>query len=393
MRLLWTLALVPALAAAGTAPINVLNKVEPTRTQSIGGAGVAIGVDPTLVWVNPASAVHCDGASLTMEGQQGFFRETTGQALWATPLNAGVLFAGALYYDAGVAKLATSTGAMKSYDLQQDFAGMLGYAAPISKTVSSGVTLKWLRSELFNRGSSSLNGDGGVQVSLNRYLKVGFALQHVGTKLTYLAHDIDLPTTARAGLAFGMRPVELLPFAGSKDTLVVVLDAVQPVVEKKAYWRTGLEYRWQRLIALRAGANGGGRTELSNYAAGFGLRFGRFRLDYGIRFGHAFSNPQTLSLTVALPSLSAAGAAPGVAPAASLSPAAPVPPPPPQYGGPPVPAEPALPTEPEPAGTPGASQVAPPPPAPSGPREDEGGLIDDLNRQLDELIHKGSSGK
>ncbi|MEK7474014.1 MAG: hypothetical protein AAB152_00130 [Candidatus Coatesbacteria bacterium] len=391
MRLLWTLALVPALAAAGTSPINVLNKVEPTRTQSIGGAGVAIGVDPTLVWINPAAAVHCDGASLTMEGQQGFFRETTGQALWATPLRGGVVFAGALYYDAGTAKIADSTGALRSYDLQQDFAGMIGYAAPISKTVSSGVTLQWLRSELFNRSSSSLNGDGGVQIAISRYLKVGFALQHVGTKLTYLNHDIDLPTTARVGVALGMRPAELLPFMGSKDTLVAVLDAVQPVVEKKAYWKTGIEYRWQRLIALRAGANGGGRVELSNYAAGFGLRFGRFRLDYGIRFGHAFSNPQTLSLTVALPSLGASAPAP----AASLSPAAPGPSAPPQYGGPTLPVEPeelALPTEPEPTGTPETTQVAPPP-VPPAPRSDEGGLIDDLNRQLDELIHKGSSGK
>ena len=324
MRLAWLLVLAPSLAAAALEPVNVLNKIEPARTQSIGGAGVAIGVDPTLVWVNPAAAVNCKGASLTMEGQRGFFREATGQALWATPFRGGVLFAGALYYDTGVVDLADSTGAPRTCRVQQDFAGMVGYGAPISKTVSAGATLQWLHSELFNRSSGSLNGDAGVQVSLSRYLKVGFALQHVGSQLTYLAHDVDMPTTARAGFALGGRPVELLPFAGSRDLLVVVVDAVRPVMERKAYWKGGLEYRWRQILSLRAGVNGGGREELSNYAAGFGVRYGRFRVDYGMRFGHVFDNPQTLSLTVVL-SGPARGVATPKAPVEDLVP--PMPPP------------------------------------------------------------------
>jgi len=392
MRLLWALAvvlgpiLIPSLAAAEVAPINVLNKVEPTRTTSIGGAGVAIGVDPTLVWINPAAAVRCEGASLTMAGQRGFFRETTGQALWVTPFKSGVLFAGALYYDAGTARLANSAGALVTYQVQQDFAGMAGYAAPISPTVSSGVTLTWMHSELFNRASSSLGGDGGVQIMINNYLKLGFAIQHVGTKLTYLNHDIELPTTARAGFALGCRPAEFVSFAGAKDTLVVVLDAVQPVVERKPYWKTGFEYRWQRLIALRAGANGGGRDELAKYAAGFGLRFGRFRLDYSIRFGQAFANPQTLSLTIALPAIGgrAVPPMPSITPVAPLT--LPVTPPGDALNPPVPPVPPAVPEA-------GAPPEEAGPPVPQPPREDEGGLIDDLNRQLDELIHKGSSGK
>jgi len=381
MRWLWLVLLLPSLAAAEAAPVDVLNKIEPTRTTSIGGAGSAIGVDPTLVWINPAAAVHCDGASFTMAGQRGFFKETTGQALWAAPFRGGVFFAGALYYNAGDTRLTASTGQVHSYTVQEDFAGMVGYAGALSKAVSAGATAKWMHSEVFGRAAGSLSGDAGVQVALGRHLKLGAAIQHVGTDLTYLNHDVALPTTARVGVAVGLRPADLVAFAGSKDTLVIAADAVQPLVEEKPYWKTGVEYRWQRLIALRAGANGGGRLELAKYAAGFGFRVGLFRIDYSIRFGTAFASPQTLSLTVALHPMGAAPVPVPVAPPPLVAPVEPE-----TTTAPPVAAE-------TPAQAAAPPSESPAEVAPAGPREDEGGLIDDLNRQLDELIHKGSSGK
>jgi hypothetical protein len=300
-------------AGAQTATVNAFGKVEATRAQAFGGAATALGLDPTLVWVNPAAAALVADPSITLAGQRGYFGEVTGQGVWTTALGGGRIVLGALYYDAGQVSLKASDGTWRTMNLQQDFAASVSYAAALSKDVASGFTIKGLRSQLFGDFTAhAIAADGGVQMRLTDMLKGGFAVQNVGTRLKYSKEKISLPAALRGGLAMGLRMRSLgSPAEGDSDTVVVVCDAVLPAEENGVSLKGGAEYSWRGIISLRAGVSFSTWKELSNYSAGFGLNLRRFRIDYGIRFGSVFDNPQTLSLTIAL---SRRDAAPSSAP-------------------------------------------------------------------------------
>src|SRR6185503_19108785 len=93
--------ILPGAVRAAVQPINVLNKVEAPRAQAIGGAAAAVGVDASLIWINPAAAALVPNSSISLAGQRGFFKESTGQILGSTPWRSGVVSAGAMYYDTG----------------------------------------------------------------------------------------------------------------------------------------------------------------------------------------------------------------------------------------------------------------------------------------------------
>lgn len=386
----WWVCVPAASIYAKVTAINALNKVEPSRARALGGAATAIGYDSTLVWVNPASTAQANRSSITFAGQRGHFREITGQGLWTKPYRKGILTLGVMYYDTGSMNFRASDGSLRQMTLQQDFVGSVSYAGAISPRMNGGFTLKGIRSQLFGKASASaLAGDAGWQMRLTKILKMGMAIQNVGTKLTYLDEAVSLPTATRVGFAIGARMAQLgLSGAMGRDVLIFMGDAELPLHEPGMTLRGGIEYQWRGILALRAGAHRAARVALSNYSAGLGFHLGQYRLDYSIRFGGVFEVPQTFSLTVALPQRTALPASMPITAPPPLSTATPQPIP----TTPPLPtALPVMPLSPSSAVTappepesPTRLPAAPPPEVESAPerraRNAEGALIEDLNR-------------
>ncbi len=385
MRLLWgtvTALIFPCrvLAAEGETPVNLLTRVESTRAQAFGGGAVAVGNDPTLVWVNPAAAAGLAQGSVTAGGNRGLFGDLTGQALVTTPLRGGQVTAGLLYYDAGEIENYTSTGQLWRVRPQQDVMGTVGYARALNAIVSSGVTVKYLRSRLAGTGMGALAGDFGAQVRLGRAVKLGAAVLNVGTPLTYHDASLALPTIVRAGAAAAWQFAS--PGApGRFDTLIVVADLDHHPLEGVTAVRGGLEYQWRGMIALRAGARTGAAADAGVFAGGVGLRIGAYRLDWTIRHNDLADLPQTLSLTVHF-----GGARAAAGPAAVLSPSAP-----PTTNAVPV-------SDPATIPLPDRQPVLLPAPVTATRLEDpapprESGPIEDLNRQLDRMLQDGPQKK
>ena len=138
------------------------------------------------------------------------------------------------------------------------------------------------------------------QRQLTRLLKGGIVFQNVGSGLQYDEDRVNLPGTARAGLALGWRFQGLGSESDRRDTAIVLADAEYPLVGEKAVtWHLGLEYEWRRVLSLRAGTRFGGRQELTRNSIGFGVRIKKLRLDYSLRVGGSeFDAPQSVSLTV-----------------------------------------------------------------------------------------------
>ncbi len=389
MRSPWLLVLILA-AGVATRPVraeqgegmtanSAMSRVESTRAQAFGGGAVAVGNDPTLVLVNPAAAARADAISLTAGGNQGDFGDVVGEAAATVPWGPGALSGGLHYYDAGQVDMYTSAGDLWSAKLQQDLLLTAGYAGPLSSRVTAGGTVKYLWSRFAESVSAAtVAGDLGAQVRISPVIKIGAALLNAGAPLRYEDSRASLPTTLRVGTAAGWRFASLTG-GTAQDTLILVADADWLMAEQAAGYHGGVEYQWRGLLAVRGGGRSGTAGEPRGIAAGIGLRMGPFRMDYTIHFGGIVAIPQTASLTVEL-----GRHAPTAPPAsATLTPGAPV--------EPPAKALPLAlpdqqtqllqPVELIPAPEMSATAIEPVPPPPAGD-----GMIDDLNRRLDELM-------
>jgi len=314
-----------APASYDTDAVNALNRVEAARAQAFGGAAVAIGNDPTLIWLNPAAAANLATGSFTVSAQRGYFGDTMGQALLALPLGNGVMTAGVLYFDAGEGEMySEDLSTVWRTRLQQDVVGAAGYSMALTPRVSSGATLKVLHSRLAeSMSANALTGDAGIQVRVRDWLKLGFAASNIGTPLKYAGDAVAAPAAIRAGVACGWR---LHLSGGTKpDTLILVGDTEVQAASGLVSWRGGLEYQLRGMIAVRGGFRAGEAREPSTFCGGVGLRIGAWRLDYTLRYNSEVDLPQIVSLTVALPAghagRPAAAVIPSITPAVQEQPA------------------------------------------------------------------------
>lgn len=293
--------LLVSAAFGQTSAVNALTAIEASRAEGFGGAAAAIGRDASVSWLNPAAAAQTSAASLTLAGQRGYFNEGAGQALISAPFAKGAVFAGLIYFDAGTMLLNSTDGSSKTARIQQDFLGSLGYAAVLAGSLAGGISVKAIRSEIFDNSANAFALDAGLQTRVNRHVKAGACLQNLGSKLKYQEDAVDLPTLFRAGIAAGGWLNQWgLPSLSEADKFLVIIDAEFPLAEQDFSVRGGVEYQIGAILALRAGARLGNRDELGAFSTGIGLSVGQYRLDYSIRFGGDFSNPQTLSLTISL---------------------------------------------------------------------------------------------
>lgn len=281
------------IAHASTMQVSALTEVEATRSRAFAGAGIALGHDPTLVWLNPASAAAEEEICITLAGNRGLFDEVTGQGTLSFPLTHGVLSAGLHYSDAGTGTFNASNGETLALDLQQDLLFLIGFSKLVVPGITAGFAGKILNSTLFGEYTSrALAGDLGLQVGFGPHLKVGVAVRNAGTQVTYLADAIPAPLSFHGGIALG----RYLP---NGHAILIVSDVEYLYVEKDLAWKTGIEYRIARYVALRGGMRRSTREEIKNYSGGIGVSAGGYRLDYSVRTAGEFSLPHSLSLTIA----------------------------------------------------------------------------------------------
>lgn len=275
----------------------MLNLIEPVRTQALGGAGVAIGNDPTMARINPAAVSRVRSTSLTAGGKRGFFGDLVGHLHAVSPVGNGVAYLGGMYFESPPARLMASDGSERYIVLQQDLAVEAGYSGNPFPGFSCGASAKVLNSRLFEEVSSRAFAlDVGFQFQAHDFLKVGLAVRNAGTGLKYASDPIPLPLEVQAGLAAGWVLVKREALPG--DSLLCVFDAVYSAQTNLPVWRMGLEYRLFGVLALRGGARIGRSSSLSRYSAGLGVQYGALRLDYSFLFTTEFSNPNSLSVTI-----------------------------------------------------------------------------------------------
>jgi hypothetical protein len=228
---------------------------------------VAASNDIATLAYNPASLGTMKGGQASFLYQKGFIDDSYGQFLVGSSSRHGGFGLSVGYYDAGTFDMSTG-GAQRSVTAQRDLVFALSTARNVGP-VSIGTTGKYISSEIAETArASAYAADLGLSVSAGHGLRLGAAVQNIGTKLRYVDHGDDLPRTARGGaaLSFGSR--------GLNATFLV--DGTYRMIEKSFEPGAGLEIGLG-ILALRAGYRGGDDKQFS---VGTGFYTGRASIDY-----------------------------------------------------------------------------------------------------------------
>jgi len=154
-----------------------------------------------------------------------------------------------------------------------DLAFGVSYARPLNPQLNVGITLKYIYEKIYIDESSGAAGDFGLTYNFNSIpIQAGMVLQNIGFMADLKNEAPSLPKIFRLGLAF--KPEKFL----TNGSWLVASDLVYDF-DSNYHFNFGLEYRFQKFLALRAGYQSG--YDIKDIHFGFGLISNRFLLDYG----------------------------------------------------------------------------------------------------------------
>jgi hypothetical protein len=315
------------------------------RSGGLAEAGVAISTGAASNYWNPAALAF-------NERQVGFNINYTPwlRALGIPDINhiylpfyynfgskGGVLGASLTYFSLGNIQFTDQTGQNIGQFDPNEFAVSLAYSHMIVKTLSIGINLRYIRSNL--AGSTSVGGQssnpgnsfaGDVAMlwvkpfsistkksKLPIEFRLGFNISNIGSKMSYFAttrRDF-IPTNLKIGYAFkiDIDDFNSLMFTNDFNKLMVPSDGGQsqvPLLQgifgsfadakgggaeelKELNIQLGFEYWWNKLFALRAGYfyEDPQKGNRQFFTLGAGLRFRMFGVDFAYLFSPIQNHP------------------------------------------------------------------------------------------------------
>lgn len=273
--LLTLLLLAPQRAWSGSTTSGAALQKSPSAVaQSMGEAFVSIPASDGGIGAlhyNPASSAFLDLNELHFMGRNGISDDTFSGMMFGSPTRYGT-FSGALsYYSIGSIDLVDPQGRTRSAKAEEDIVANMNYGKTMGN-FGVGINMKYLRSKLVETvNASTLAGDIGAQMKWNR-MSFGLSLLNMGSPLKYASAEEPLPMTVRGGMSRTFNFNRAVP-----GRLIVSFDLVKErSVDIKELM--GIEYLWNKMIAIRSGNQFGDDT--GQLQLGFGIIIGQIQLDY-----------------------------------------------------------------------------------------------------------------
>jgi hypothetical protein len=242
------------------------------RSQGMGGAFTAMADDVNALTWNPA------GIALLPHAEVGYLHMLylsdigynfggvaiplpAGQDTWG--LGAGIVNLGTPTFDStlGLAP-AVSAG---------DNAFLLSVAFKAKNIISFGLTGKYILRNIAGYSASAFGGDAGVMILPTDHFRIGLGVFNVGQQVEFISAGDPLPLTGRLGLAW-----EILDIP--HHTLTLAVDNGWQFGSQAYTGAGGMEYWFDKTLALRAGFTGDAYQQ--HMAAGVGFNLDALEVDY-----------------------------------------------------------------------------------------------------------------
>ena len=282
--------------------------LQPVGARTVGHGETAVA-DTLLgtegLWWNPAGMARNRKREFAVHHTQGVFFSTTDLLAVTIPSRAlGTIGAGYFLQQYENTPATNGEGAETGVNTNKYHVLNAGYATPVGKRLSAGVTAKLILIRFLCNGicDATINPqfignatafDVGAQYTLPTRLPVtlGASLRNVGSKLR--ARDREQADPLPKIIQVGARAS--LPFAGlakRSTTLEVMTDVVQSDAYASPSIRFGADLSYKGNYTVRAGykalsASDGTEKGLT---AGFGFRYNSIQLDIARRFDETTAN-------------------------------------------------------------------------------------------------------
>lgn len=333
---------------AGGSSVPFLRISPDARSSGMGETGTAIADNANAVYWNPGGLGFLDYFSRgsDFEEPKVFRQVSLAFSPWLPQFNAdlyysygafvqhfenvGTLAANLMYMNLGEFQRTNSRGDKLGIFTSNEFAVSVSFGTKITPELGLGANLKYIRSNLtpsYNNQPPSTGNSAALDIGLlwkprnlgfmKDNLSLGFNLQNLGPKITYIRESDPLPTNLKLGAAYRVYSDEFndLKVAIDFQKLLVKHDmngGSDPVpISLITGWSnpgiefsSGIEYWYEKIVAIR----GGYFTEPSSLGGrqfwnlGAGVRYKIFQLDFGyiltVNQNNPLANTMRFSLLV-----------------------------------------------------------------------------------------------
>lgn len=203
----------------GTSAASFLKIGVGARATGMGEAFCAVADDPTAMYWNPAGLSLIEGKQLTYIHNFWFEDITTGFLGYAHPFKDFSLGVGIDYLTMGEVEETTELqprGTGKKFRVEDDTAGIISYARRMGGNLSLGMNVKYVQQNVANESAAGYAADLGLLCKLSP-LRLGLAVQNIGTSMKFVEKEFPLPFNIKAGMALSVQEFSLCP--GCKQTI------------------------------------------------------------------------------------------------------------------------------------------------------------------------------
>ncbi len=314
----------PAAAQQGSTAAQFLKIGVGARAAGMGEAIVALPNDATALYWNPAGLAGLRNSRFVAAHNSWIGEISHDFVGLVVPVGDGAIGASATFLNMAEIEITTleqprGTG---SYFDASDFALGVSYSNRLTDRFSFGVTVKYIRQQIYNEVAQGISFDIGSLLNIGYSgLRLGMALTNFGASMQIHGDDLiipyypgpasspikaqletdtwPLPTNFRVGIAIDLLGGQSLLMPSDRATLVFVADGNHPVddVERGNF---GLEFAWQNRIFLRGGYKYRYAEQGLTYGAGLRLAMGgaSANLDYAFAKFGMLSNVHRFTLEI-----------------------------------------------------------------------------------------------